>query len=913
MMTINFRNIRNHDGSQNKGFEELVCQLAHLTPPRNADYFVRKEGNGGDGGVECFWKLKNGSEHAWQAKYFVDSLTSSNWGQISKSVTDALGKHPELTKYHIAIPKDRTNSRKTLKSGKDTKSELDKWNDYVTKWEKIAKDKNMNVEFVFWGASEIGEMIQVDDPEFSGRLLYWFNEPVINTEKLKKITEKSEKILGDRFTPEFHVELPIDEEFTFLGMVGHEERKLSEIQLKMVDVKDNLSYINKKIFEDIKMIDEIDKNLAVFRREYDNAINQGKFFDRLSDLQALNQKLLYEIEGCIGYTNGIIRNKSEKEADELRKSTLEYLYRISRKIQEVRDFLSSRSLLVGENRGMLLIGEAGIGKSHLLCDISKKRLEEGLPTLFILGQHYCGGDPIKFIASELDLTNITSNGELLGALDAFGESKRTRFLIIIDAINEGNNIGDWFNNIVKFIETIKEYQNIAIVISCRSTYKEYLVPEDYKGIVEIEHYGFKGYEHRAASIYLEKQGISRPGMPLLAPEFTNPLFLKTCCKAIKLSGDNAFPKGMDGFNKLYDFYIESVDKVVRKEKQYKKGENIVRKALDKFVEKLYPEFISGIPINDARIIIESEDIKLNNGDSLFEILINEGVLSQDIVRSKDINKKGIVVVRYTYERFSDYEIAMHIISKCETEEELEQLYRDGNEIGEIIDEKNRYRNAGIIEALSICIAEKFKKEFLEFVPNEKIGQYDEYWFLTETFENTILWRTGESITHKTKEFLNKLEGYGYNSKSLDIVLQVSTEPNHPWNADFLHNVLSNMTMVKRDKFWSTHIALNDIGEEEDGDESIVRTLIDWSLNAKLDDVDVERLRLISLVLIWITTTINRKLRDQATKSIVRVLCYIPDKIVEFLEKFKECDDLYLVERLYAAVMELLQALAIKEY
>jgi len=45
-MNINFSNIRTHQGSQNSGFEELVCQLAHLQKPENGTRFVKKEGAG---------------------------------------------------------------------------------------------------------------------------------------------------------------------------------------------------------------------------------------------------------------------------------------------------------------------------------------------------------------------------------------------------------------------------------------------------------------------------------------------------------------------------------------------------------------------------------------------------------------------------------------------------------------------------------------------------------------------------------------------------------------------------------------------------------------------------------------------------------------------------------------------------
>ncbi len=51
MIDLNFSQIRTHNGSQDEGFEELICQIAHLTPPDNAEYFVRKDSGGGDAGV----------------------------------------------------------------------------------------------------------------------------------------------------------------------------------------------------------------------------------------------------------------------------------------------------------------------------------------------------------------------------------------------------------------------------------------------------------------------------------------------------------------------------------------------------------------------------------------------------------------------------------------------------------------------------------------------------------------------------------------------------------------------------------------------------------------------------------------------------------------------------------------------
>jgi hypothetical protein len=69
---INFLNIREYDGSKQNGFEELVCQIAHIEKPIDVKKFIRKEGSGGDAGFECFWILDDGREYAWQTKYFTE-------------------------------------------------------------------------------------------------------------------------------------------------------------------------------------------------------------------------------------------------------------------------------------------------------------------------------------------------------------------------------------------------------------------------------------------------------------------------------------------------------------------------------------------------------------------------------------------------------------------------------------------------------------------------------------------------------------------------------------------------------------------------------------------------------------------------------------------------------------------------
>ena len=131
-MTLNWANLQSLEGSQQDAFEELCCQLARSETPENAK-FIRK-GNP-DAGVECFSVLADDTEWGWQAKFFKQSLTSSQWGQLDRSVKSALDAHPRLVRYFVCMPRKRADGRRP-----GIKTEMQKWDDHVAKWNGWAVD-----------------------------------------------------------------------------------------------------------------------------------------------------------------------------------------------------------------------------------------------------------------------------------------------------------------------------------------------------------------------------------------------------------------------------------------------------------------------------------------------------------------------------------------------------------------------------------------------------------------------------------------------------------------------------------------------------------------------------------------------------------------------------------------------------
>ncbi len=890
MIDLDFKKIRNHNGSQNKGFEELICQLAHLSPPETAEYFIRK-GDGSDAGIECYWKLKGGFEYGWQSKYFLEPLKKPQWDQILESVKRALKNHPNLIRYYICLPRDLSDGRS--RKSKKVKSEKDGWEENKKKWEKICADLNMKVEFILSGKHEISLLLQRDEPRFSGRAYYWFDAPILTSDVFYKLTMRSRHSLGEKYTPDQNVVLPVIKVFEGLGktktwwhdlkeQINNWENAIKISGKTIVSIMHKFPESNLSYFEDeIKnlssdLIDGLDNKIFL--------IHIDKYRDRLNILMKE-----------LSLLTDLLLNTTNKETEEKKEQFRSHLISFKSKTNELLDYLNNNVCKVSQTRGVLLVGEAGVGKSHLLCDVSMKRLDNELPTIFLLGQHYEGGNPIEFLKGSMDLKNL-NNQTFLGVLDAAGEAKETNTLIIIDAINEGKHRDDWEYHLGTLINDVLCYPNISLVLSCRSTFVNYLVSEDFVGnpLIKIIHRGFSGFEHRAASQFLSAQGISKPSAPITAPEFTNPLFLKTCCRALKSNGQSSFPKGLHGIKKIFEFYVDSMEKVVINKKRYRIGDNIVNAALNDFATALYPEYLSGLPIKTARKLINDCDPNPHHGDPLFDVLIQEGLLSEDFELNNGTQGKQSVV-RFTYERFSDYFIAKHI-AKDFIFDSLNHMFRTGSLFEQFFKDGKFYRKMGILSALSILIAEEWKKELIDLIPEDAAK---DPWLFEEIFTNTLMWRTGESFSARTLALFNKISECGYFSPTLNIIIAISTEPLHPWNADFLHKHLVSLGMAQRDSFWSVHTATSDSEEGDNEKESAIRTIINWAYSGNMDQVEPERIRLCAIALIWMTSSPNRKVRDQATKAAVRSLSLFPEYLETILENFYGVDDIYVFERLFA--------------
>ena len=156
-------------------FEELCCQLFERwgkeQPQVDDGWSYRNiRGAGGDGGVEAYWTNGSFTEYyAIQAKWFRSTLTSSQWGQIRNSVTQAIKIRPNLTKYIICIQHNLTSS-KPIANGKTSHGEDAAW----SKFQSAIIRENPVIEVELWDESKIANLLEQHANE--GLRRFWFDK-----------------------------------------------------------------------------------------------------------------------------------------------------------------------------------------------------------------------------------------------------------------------------------------------------------------------------------------------------------------------------------------------------------------------------------------------------------------------------------------------------------------------------------------------------------------------------------------------------------------------------------------------------------------------------------------------------------------------------------------------------------------
>jgi hypothetical protein len=535
--------------------------------------------------------------------------------------------------------------------------------------------------------------------------------------------------------------------------------------------------------------------------------------------------------------------------------------------------LTSKKLLLHQKNILLISGEALIGKTHLFCDVAINQLKINRPTLLFFGNEFNNnGTILSNMINNLGIIKCSDDDFLIN-LDKLGKEHNTKTLIMIDAINETKDMSLWRNGLIEFCIKIKSYNNLALALSIRDVEKNKLISNDneeyiFNEIVEVEHKGFEGIEMEAIQTFCKALGVDFPKVPIHTHRlFVNPGILFLYIEIIKnnikkintdiISPTVIFKTYLENLNrKFYQKYSDEVDE----------DDEVIQEAIKAFISIGSKDDYTHFYLNYK--VVSKELKSLHN--KVLEFLISEGVFNK--IKTDDNTH-----LYFTYQKFENYFIVDYLLNDFEKNKET------------ILNLIKNY-NGAISEALLTQIPENLNKEVFDL--NVWLVR-DSY--ISQQYINSLIWRKVNAINDDTFKYINfVLPLHDLYNDYLDVVLQLSTIPNHPLNILRLHRRLLKFKLSERDYYWSIYIHNSFI------DDGIVKKIIHWawSKDEEFEIID-ESLYLYGLTLSWFLTSSNRELRDSATKSLVNLFTNKIDVFLQVLIEFENINDLYILERLYA--------------
>ena len=746
----------------------------------------------------------------------------------------------------------------------------------------------------------------------------------------KKHLVQIKKKAGARYTPELNVNLPISEIF---DGISRTEKFYATIRENYGELLRQFKYITSKYEKD-----ELQKNYDQIKKEIDvlfklienikiyntNKIPWGKIHKEtkilLDILREFASKLREEKDQVQNIQITARKDGSYQQSpSEKLNSDIHDIYKTQESIRYFEELSSSTKAQLSNHPFLLLNGSAGTGKTHLLCDVLENRINSTsniLPTILLFGDFFSNeSDFWSQTLEQLGIINtIKTKDDILKKLDDFGKNARCRSLLIVDALNENISRAPafWKNNLHHIVKEIKKYPNIAFIVSVRSGFENEVLTEEQKTIfINEQHNGFHFKEWEAVNKFFKAFSLPLPEIPLLMPEFQNPLFLLLFCKAFRKKKNKKKKqifRGQEGATYIFESFTLNATGNIAKEFKIRKNrfKSAAYRLWNEVIKEIASEMVSQ---NDDRItekklceIIQKTYPQVDLGK--FVQALESNMLIIKVPRYVKGKRDGGFDIRFPFQKFSDHLIGRYIFKKYEEEfgiankklETAKRFFSKRRKLGKFL---SKSWNRGIIETLSIQCPERLKGiEFVEVAPylikDNYIADVAE-----EAFVESIVWRNPEAFSKYNRNTLkiinqNIIKTESGHNQLLNAFLSVAPIPNHPFNAKFLHQHLLKFSMPKRDSWWSTFL------HYQYGEQGAVDRLLKWAWSDRdksyLSD---ESIFLTCIVLSWFLTTPNRFVRDKATKGLV---CLLQDRIhliPKLLEAFKNVNDLYVTERLFS--------------
>ena len=582
-------------------------------------------------------------------------------------------------------------------------------------------------------------------------------------------------------------------------------------------------------------------------------------------------------------------------------------------VRDEKEYIQSPAFKVLFDPKLLVTGEWGTGKTHLLCDVTQERIDHSQATVLVLAKNF-QGSIVAEICSRIETKSTAV--DVFDRLEELVSETEERAVVILDGVNEGAR-REWRDAVSTLQALVADRPNIGLIVSCRSPFQTIAIKqEDLEKFHRVKHVGFDNQEFDAQAAFFEYYKLPLLEVPLLDREFSRPLTLKLICQSLqKLTskklkqGFAGIASGQKGMTFVLESFVNRVGQPIEHQFDLRpkgcwgllKGGNQIPGFASCMAEKVRSYFR---PSEADRIIAANyPDLRPEQRRELLDVLRTNGLIEEDAVwYSTNSGSKFRVVFRLPYQRFSDHLIARHLLKMyldVSSAATIKQSFTGKSPLARIFRISNRYyEEPGSAQALITEFPERVGNRLppsqreLFFVLPERDRNLNAYF---NPFVEGIFWRDPAAFTEGTLAVIKKYLNAGSQAweQMVDALAAVSTKPEHPYHASRLYDILARSPMPDRDLQWSEYLRRRYASPT-------IHRLLTWAAKINAANMTQSYATQLVILLSLVLTTVVRRDRDLATKALVLIGERYPEVLFTHVVTSLEFNDPYVPERMLAA-------------
>ena len=590
-------------------------------------------------------------------------------------------------------------------------------------------------------------------------------------------------------------------------------------------------------------------------------------------------------------------------------------------VREEKEYIQSPAFKVLFDPNLLVSGEWGTGKTHLMCDFTQNRIVRSQATVLVLAKNF-QGSVVEEICSRIETGQTAA--KVFDRLDKLANKAAERAVVILDGVNEGRR-REWRETVTTLQALVADRPNIGLIVTCRTPFEPIAIKrKDLENFHKVVHLGFDDQEFDAQAAFFQYYNLPLPEVPLLDREFSRPLTLKLICQSLEsLTGSKlaqgfaGLASGQKGMTFVLETFVNRIGKPIERQHGLRakgcwellKGNNqIADKRLAGFAPCMATNLRGYVCPSEADHIIAANYPTLRPAQrrQLLDVLGTNGLIEEDAIwYSTKSGSKSRIVFRLPYQRFSDHLVARHLLKahlNVSSAVTIKRSFTGKSPLAQVFRMSNRnhgeYAEPGWAQALITEFPERVGKQLpskqreLYFVLPIKAQNLNAYF---DPFIEGMFWRNPAAFTEGTRAVIIQYLKAGSRAweQMVDALAAVSTKPRHPYHARRLYDFLARYPMPDRDLRWSEYLRRRYASPT-------IHRLLTWA--GKLNAANMTKRSATELVVLLslVLTTVVRSDRDLATKALVLIGEKFPEVLFTHVVTSLGFNDPYVPERMLAA-------------